>query len=265
MTEHDTGQVAASAADIYDAFFVPALFGEWPERVLQAADVRAGHAVLDVACGTGVLARAALNRVGTAGSVTAIDINDGMLGVARQQSTVINWHSGDAGELPFGDSSFDRVVSQFGLMFFPDRPRALHEMRRVTRDGGRVAVAVWGTLAATPGYAAMAALLNDLFGADVASSIEAPYSLGDSEALTSLFADAGIRDVRIDTIVGRAQFASLEAWLHTDIRGWTLASVIDDADYARLAAAAPDALSTFVRPDGSVTFDAPAHIASFAA
>lgn len=263
MTEHDTGQVAASAADIYDSFFVPALFSEWPVRVLKAAGVGAGHDVLDVACGTGVLARAAFDQVGPSGSVTGIDINDGMLAVARKHAAAVTWQTGDAGALPFSDGSFDRVVSQFGLMFFPDRPRALQEMRRVTRAGGRVAVAVWGTLASTPGYAAMAGLLNDLFGADVANSIEAPYCLGDRDALASVLVEAGIPDARIDTFVGRAQFASLDAWLYTDIRGWTLASVIDDADYARLAAAAPDALSAFVQADGSVRFDAPAHIASF--
>ncbi len=265
MTDHDTGQVAASAAEIYDSFFVPALFAGWPARVLAAAAVQTGCQVLDVACGTGVLARSARDRVGAAGSVTGIDINDGMLAVARKRSPDIAWRTGDAGALPFVADTFDCVVSQFGLMFFPDRPRALREMRRVTRRNGRIAVAVWGALADTPGYAAMAALLLDLFGADVANSLAAPYALGDRDVLGSLCTEAGIHDAVIDTIVGRAQFASLDAWLYTDIRGWTLANVIDDADYARLSAAARERLSAFVDDAGAVSFDAPAHIVSFAA
>ncbi len=265
MTDHDTGQVAASAAEIYDSFFVPALFAEWPARVLAAAAVQSGDHVLDVACGTGVLARSARDQVGAAGAVTAIDINDGMLAVARKRSPDIAWHTGDAGALAFADDTFDRVVSQFGLMFFPERVRALREMRRVARGNGRIAVAVWGSLAETPGYAAMAALLLDLFGADVANSLAAPYALGDPDVLDTLCTEAGIDDAVIDTIVGRAQFASLDAWLYTDIRGWTLADVIDDADYARLSAAAHERLSAFVDDDGSVSFDAPAHIVSFAA
>lgn len=265
MTEHATGQVAASAAEIYESFFVPALFAEWPPRVLAAADVGAGDHVLDVACGTGILARAALERVGAAGAVTAIDLNDGMLAVARKRSTAIDWRNGDACELPFADQTFDCVVSQFGLMFFPDRVRALREMCRVTRADGRIAFAVWGALADTPGYAAMAALLEELFGAEVASSLAVPYSLGNRDKLGSLCASAGIDTPHIETVIGRAQFANLDAWLYTDIRGWTLADVINDADYARLAAAAPERLSAFVAADGSVGFDAPAHIVSFTA
>ncbi len=265
MTEHDTGQVAASAAEIYESFFVPALFAEWPAHVLAAATVGPGDHVLDVACGTGILARAALARVGTSGSVTAIDMNDGMLAVARQRSTAVTWHEGDACALPFADNAFDHVVSQFGLMFFPDRPRALQEMRRVTRNGGQIALAVWGSLDDTPGYAAMSALLLDLFGADVANSLAAPYSLGDRDVLASLCAEAGINDAHIETVVGRAQFASLDAWLYTDIRGWTLANIINDADYARLTAAATERLSSFVNDDGGVSFAAPAHVVSFTA
>jgi len=265
MTDHDTGQVAASAAEIYESFFVPALFAEWPARVLSAAGVSAGDQVLDVACGTGTLARAALDWVGASGTVTGIDMNDGMLAVARKHSAAITWQSGDACALPYPADTFDRVVSQFGLMFFPDRPRALQEMRRVTRDGGRIAVAVWGSLADTPGYAAMSALLLDLFGADVANSLAAPYSLGDRDVLASLCAEAGIDAAHIETIVGQAHFASLDAWLYTDIRGWTLADIINDADYARLSAAATEGLSSFVNDDGSVSFAAPAHVVSFAA
>lgn len=265
MTEHDTGQVAVSAAEIYESFFVPALFTEWPARVLAAAGVDAGDKVLDVACGTGVLARTALERVGASGTVAGVDMNAGMLAVARKQSTAVTWHQGDACALPFADNEFDRVASQFGLMFFPDRPRALQEMRRVTRDGGRIAVAVWGSLADTSGYAAMAALLLDLFGADVANSLAAPYALGDRDVLASLCAEAGIHAAHIETIVGQARFASLDAWLYTDIRGWTLADVIDDVDYARLSTAAHERLTSFVNDDGSVSFATPAHIVSFTA
>jgi len=86
MNEHEKGQVAASAAEIYDQFFVPALFADWPEHVLRAANVQAGDSVLDVACGTGVLARKAADLVGPSGSVVGVDINEGMLAAARQKA-----------------------------------------------------------------------------------------------------------------------------------------------------------------------------------
>jgi len=87
-----------------------------------------------------------------------------------------------------------------------------------------------------------------------------PFSLGDTQKLTSLFAHAGMKNVSVQTVPGKARFASLEAWIYTDIKGWTLADVIDDQGYERLLRHAPKRPSRFLLPDGSVEFDAPAHI-----
>ncbi len=260
MNEHDRGQVAASAAEIYETFFVPALFGEWPPRVLEAAGVEAGDAVLDVACGTGVLAREASRVVGPDGSVVGLDVNEGMLAIARQKAHDVDWRLGPAESLPFPEATFDRVVSQFGLMFFEDPTQAIAEMSRVLRPGGVIAVAVWDTLEATPGYAVMAQILDDLFGPKAARSLQAPYALGDKKKLASLFAAAGTENATIRTVVGTARFASIESWIYTDIKGWTLADIIDEEGYERLRRYAPKKLGRFVLPDGSVEFDAPAHI-----
>lgn len=213
MSEHERGQVAASAAEIYEQFFVPALFIDWPSHVLAAAEVRAGHRVLDVACGTGILARAAERVVGGSGAVVGVDINGGMLAVARSKSATIAWKNGAAESLPFDAASFDRVVSQFGLMFFQDRAKAVSEMLRVVCPGGRVGGAVWASLDATPGYATGAEVLRDLFGSEVAKSIEAPYCLGDTHALKALFAEAGVEEVSVRTVTGKARFSSVESWI----------------------------------------------------
>jgi SAM-dependent methyltransferase len=260
MSEHEFGQVTASAAEIYEEFFVPALFSSWPVHVLEAAQVREGDHVLDVACGTGVLARAAKSRVGPGGAVTGVDVNEGMVGVAASRATDISWEVAPAESLPFDSDSFDRVVSQFGLMFFQDQVKALSEMRRVTRAGGKVGVAVWASLDETPGYAAIAELLNDLFGSEIAASLESPYSLGDLRQLEGLFTDAGFGAVSIKTMPGEARYQSIDSWLYMDIKGWTLADAIGDDDFARLQQAAQTRLSEFEQPDGSVRFDAPAHI-----
>jgi ubiquinone/menaquinone biosynthesis C-methylase UbiE len=265
MNEHAAGQVAASAAEIYENFFVPALFAEWPKRVLKAAAVEVGDAVLDVACGTGVLAREAARQVGGGSSVVGVDVNGGMLAVAARLAPDISWKVAPAENLPFEAGTFDRVVSQFGLMFFEDQKRALKEMRRMLRSGGTMAVAVWGSLADTPGYAVVAEILAELFGLEVAQSIQAPYSLGEKQKLASLFAEAGLTDIRIQTFTGKACFSSVEAWIYTDIKGWTLAEVIDDEDYEKLRQYAPKRLSHFVQHDGSVAFAAPAHIVTVSA
>jgi ubiquinone/menaquinone biosynthesis C-methylase UbiE len=258
MDEGLKGQVTRSAAEIYEEFFVPALFRQWAPIVADAARLKSGQRVLDVACGTGILAREAAARGAAA---LGLDRNEGMLAMAKRIAPAIEWKTARAEQLPFADDSFDAVVSQFGLMFFEDRIQALREMRRVLKPGGRTAVAVWDRLENNPGYAAMAGLLERLFGSRIASELHAPFALGDSEALRALLTDAGLRDVKVATHRGTAQFPSIDAWVRTDVKGWTLADLIDDDQYALLQHEAASALGAFARVDGSVLFDAPALIA----
>jgi len=254
------GQLTDAAAEVYEDFFLPALFQQWAAPVAEAARLTPGQQVLDVACGTGVLAREVASRVGPGGTVIGLDRNDGMLSVARDRRPDLEWHEGMAESLPFPDQSFDAVVSQFGLMFFDDRTAALREMWRVLRPGGRLVVAVWNALEEVPGYAVLVDLLEELFGAQAANEMRGPFVLGDRKALVDLFADAGISDVTVDTTASDARYASIEAWMHTDVKGWTLGEVIDDAGYERLLSAAADRLARFVSDDGSVAFPHPAHI-----
>ena len=173
---------------------------------------------------------------GGGGSVTGLDRNEGMLAMARRIAPAVEWKAGRAEQLPFPDASFDAVVSQFGLMFFDDRVQALREMRRVLKPGGRLAVAVWDRLENSPGYAAMAGLLERLFGRRIASELHAPFALGDPEALRALFAEAGLGEAKVATHAGTARFPSIEAWVRTDVKGWTLADLIDDDQYRPAAA-----------------------------
>lgn len=258
------GQVSRTAADVYEEFFVPALFREWAGPVADAAGIASGHQVLDVACGTGVLAREAERRVGPGGSVTGLDRNEGMLEVARRMAPGIDWKVAPAETLPFANDTFDAVVSQFGLMFFDDRSAALSEMLRVLKPGGRLAVAVWGALDDTPGYAAMTDLLQRLFGIEIADALRAPFALGDRVELAALFVEAGMPDADIATRDGTAHFPSIDAWVHTDVKGWTLADLIDDTQYESLQKEARQTLTPFVQNDGSVAFRSPAHIATVA-
>jgi SAM-dependent methyltransferase len=262
MTRKSEGQVTRNAAEVYEEFFVPALFQEWAEPVADAARLAPGQKVLDVACGTGVLARAAARRVRPDGAVVGLDRNEGMLAVAGRLSRDIEWRQGRAESLPFPDGAFDAVVSQFGLMFFEDRAAALREMRRVLKSRGRLAVAVWDVLDHNSGYAAMAALLHRLFGPSIADELRVPFALGEPDGLRSLFAAAGIPNVEIVTPEGQARFPSIAAWVDTDVKGWTLADKIDDAQHRLLVRKAEEELRTFARPDGTVVFRVRAHIAT---
>lgn len=263
MTNDDRGQVAESAAEVYEEFFVPALFGAWAQRVLDATEVGAGHRVLDVACGTGILARAAVGRVGESGEVAGLDPNPGMLAVARRLAPTVSWETGVAENIPFADATFDRVVSQFGMMFFTDREAALGEMQRVLAPGGVIGIATWASLEQTPGYAAMVELLAELFDDETANALRAPYVMGDPDELSRL-----VSKVFPDTVVtrhpGTARFESIDAWIHTDIRGWTLSDRIDDDQYAILLREARQRLKQFTDEAGRVTFPAPALVATAA-
>lgn len=260
MEDATTGQVAESAAQVYERFFVPALFGQWPDQVLRSAGVTPGMTVLDVGCGTGVLSRAALDLVGPSGAVTGLDLNPGMLDVAGGQTSAVTWVQGSAEELPFGEDGFDAVVSQFALMFFADRDAALTEMSRVALAQAPVAVVTWAGLDATPGYAAMVDLLDRLFGSARADALRAPFVLGTADLLHATVSPH-LDDVDVRRLEGTARFDSLDSWVHTDIRGWTLADSITDEEYDALQKAAERELAQFVGEDGTVQFAAPALLA----
>ncbi|MGH9243305.1 MAG: class I SAM-dependent methyltransferase [Acidimicrobiales bacterium] len=141
---------SGTAAENYERYFVPAIARPVATDLLRAAALKAGERVLDVACGTGVIARLAAERVGSTGTVVGVDVAPDMIEVARTTAATsglaIEWRQGDAASLPLPDSSFDVVLSQMGLMLFADKPAALSEMRRVLVAGGRLALNTPGTI-----------------------------------------------------------------------------------------------------------------------
>jgi ubiquinone/menaquinone biosynthesis C-methylase UbiE len=257
MTQVDTGQVSLSAAQVYDRDFLPALFEQWPARVLERLRLAPGARVLDVACGTGVLTRAVAERVGAAG-VVGLDLNAAMLEVAARRAPQITWQLAAAESLPFDTASFDCVLSQFGLMFFSDRQAALAEMLRVLKPGGPLAVLVWASSDESPGYALLIQRLEQLFGAEAADVMKAPFCLGDSAELERLFEKAGTRGARVSRLPGTCCFPSLDAWVNVNIEGWTLSESIDASRLAELTRCMRSDLLPFTQPDGSICFDAPA-------
>jgi len=253
---------SVAAARAYEQFFVPALFAEWTAWVADAARIGTSDRVLDVACGTGVLAREIRSRTGGNGGVTGLDANAGMLAVAAERAPDIEWRHGTAESLPFPDRSFDAVVSQFGLMFFSDRQRAVREMARVLAPGGRLAVAVWDSLDDTPAYAAEVALLERMAGRAAADALRAPFVLGSTRALVELFETAGLGGVIVQTRRGTARFPSLGTMVGADLRGWlpVMGVVLPEDLISRILKEAEIVLAPYVQRDGAVVFDSPGHI-----
>lgn len=261
MSDRDRGQVAGSAAQVYEDFFVPALFGEWAPRLAHAARIGPGDRVLDAGCGTGILARHIADQVGPSGSVVGIDINENMLEVAARIAPGIEWRHGRAEALPFEEETFDAAVSQFAAMFFEDRVEAVREMVRVVRPGGCIAMAVWGPIGSAPGYADLARILERMIGPEAGAALRAPFAMGDPEKLNDVFREANVQQVEIRTEMGTARFASIRSWMHTDIRGWTLTEMIDDEQFESLVRTAESELAGHTRSDGTVVFDMPALVA----
>jgi SAM-dependent methyltransferase len=252
-----------SPADVYDEQFVPAMFRPWGPVLCDAARVGPGQRVLDVACGTGALTVAVAARVAPGGAVFGLDANPQMLAVARRKHGGIEWHDGRAEALPFADASFDRVLSQFGLMFFDDRIAALREMRRVLRPDGRLVVAVCDALERSPGYHALAALLERLFGTSVADAFRSPFVLGNEVQLLALCTEAGVDGARVDRREGTVRFASIDALVSTERAcAWTLGGLLDNAQFERLRLEAQRVFEPFVDAGGQVGFPMPALLIS---
>ena len=254
------GEIAAATA--YENLHVPALFRQWAPRVVDAARIEADDRVLDVACGTGVLAREAASILGDDGFVAGLDPAPGMLAVASQLAPLIEWQEGTAESLPYATGSFDVVISQFGLMFFQDREAALREMLRVLAPGGRMAVAVWDSLENSEAYPTEVALLDRIAGQAAADALRAPFVLGNRQELAGLFEDAGVASVEIATHHGTARFPSIRTMVEADLRGWlpVMGVALSEEQIERILKEAEQALSEYVTEDGAVEFDSPAHI-----
>ena len=203
-------------AQAYEDYFGPAIFEPPAQVLLEYRPPQLGERVLDLACGTGIVARRVAPMVGVGGRVVGVDINPGMIEVAQAQpapeGAPIEWRQGDALTLDLPDGAFDVVLLQQGLQFFSDRPAGLRQMRRVLADGGRVVLAVWQGYDRHPLYEALAdaevPYLNELGVNVTRAEVAAPFSLGGADELRTLLTDAGFRDIEIASRSIEARFAT---------------------------------------------------------
>lgn len=203
-TKFDFKNSGNSVALAYEELLVPRIFVPWAKLLLTEANLSPGETVLDVACGPGTVAHMASEMVGPKGKVTAADISPPMLDIARSKpspanSAPIEYVESPAHPLSVDDASFNLTVCQQGLQFFPEKVEALKEMARATRPGGRMAVAVWGSLSQNPIFGEICAGLAETLPASIADMMKAPFSLNDPEQLKALAKEAGLKNVEVKT------------------------------------------------------------------
>ncbi len=216
------------SAEMFERDLVPAIFAPWAEELADLAAPRPGEHVLDLACGTGIVARVVRERIGR-GRLVGLDFDPAMLRVAESICPDVEWVEGDALALPFGDAEFDLIVCQQGLQFVPDRPRCLAEAHRVLRSGGRLTFSVWTPLENSPGHAAVFAELGQRLGAEYARPVG--WSLTDAGEIESLVRDAGFAEVGLSTQRKVSRFPSARSFVESLLSG---ASKITRAALAKL-------------------------------
>jgi len=256
----ETFQISVAAAEVYESRFVPAFFAEWAPHLVDFAGVAAGQAVLDVACGTGIVARTAADRLGATGRVVGLDLNEAMLTVGRRLRPDIEWQQGDAVALPFPDGSFDTVLCQMALMFFPDRAKALREMRRVVTADGTVAVLVPARLQSQPAYAPFVEMAARHAGPDAASLLSTYFACGELGEFTALVESAGLRVVGTRTRLGRAKFGSVDEFVATEVESTPLIGRISQEVYGRIREGAREVLRPFTAAAGPVEIPLEGHL-----
>ncbi|MDQ3784716.1 MAG: methyltransferase domain-containing protein [Actinomycetota bacterium] len=256
----ETFQLSVDEAEIYETRFVPALFGEWAPHLVEAGGVAAGQSILDVACGTGIVARTAADRIAGHGRVTGLDINEGMLAIAQRLRPDIDWQHGDAADLPFPDATFEVVLCQASLMFFPDRARALREMARVTTAGGTVAVQVWASLESQPGYSAFIDVAARHAGPEAIDLLSAYWVLGDLDLVAALFEAAGLEVIATRTRTGAARFDSIDDLVKTEVESTPLIDRISNEVYDSILKDSRAALQPFTAEDGKAEVPIEGHV-----
>ena len=267
MSQQGQWQVAGSAPEVYEPELVPAVFGPWAPILIELADPKPGDRVIDIACGTGIVARIAAARVRPSGAVAGVDLNPSMLKVARSSNATadaasIQWQEATADKLPFPDGSFDVAYCQLGLQFFADRPAALREMRRVLSTGGRLAVMVWCGIHESPGFEAFAEMLERNVSSAAAAIMRAPFGLSDANELSRLVAGAGFQDIKVQRRIGAVEFPSVDRFVLSYVAGSPLANHVSQAnDVARenLTAETKLALEKYVG-DRGLSFPIAAHL-----
>jgi ubiquinone/menaquinone biosynthesis C-methylase UbiE len=271
MSDHEHWQLDGSAPELYERYLVPAITSLWASDLVGRAKPQPTDHVLDVACGTGAVTRLAAGKT-TNGRVVGLDYNPGMLGVARSIRTTsapIEWIEGSALSLPFADGTFDLLLCQLGLQFFPDRAQALREMRRVLRQQGRVALSVYSPIERTPAAHAFVLALDKHLGPDASKIKRSEHLFSNPQEVVALLADAGFVQVEVSTVTKQITFPSVLDYVRFQLIATPMASLLSgrndtarEADIRQIASRTEAGLPPEMLRGGQLRFPQEAYVAT---
>jgi ubiquinone/menaquinone biosynthesis C-methylase UbiE len=272
MSDHDHWQLDGSSPELYQRYLVPAITSIWAADLIDRTGPKPGESVLDIACGTGAVTRLAAERVAT-GRVVGLDLNDGMLAVARSVPQVgaasIEWLEGSALSLPFANNTFDLVLCQLGLQFFPDRSLALREMKRVLVPSGRVALSVYSAIERTPAASAFARALDLRLGPDASRIKRAEHLFPVADEVGALMTEEGFEQVNVSAVTKHITFPSVLDYVRFQLVATPMASLLEDRNAVEresiieiIASDTQSFLDPKMLRDGRLRFPQEAHVAT---
>lgn len=233
--QHFDKAYGGNSAENYQKYFVPVIGEPIANDLIKAANIKEGENVIDIACGTGVTAFLAKEKTGNDGKVAGVDLNPGMIGVARSitpNNISIDWYESSADNLPLSDNMFDVAVCNLSLQFFPDKTAALKEIYRVLKPGGRLAFVVPGP---TPIFEEADSTIAHHLGNEAAGFVRAVFSLNDHSEITEIIKDAGFKDVSVKSEKKNLQLPQPADFLWQYMSSTPLSTFIEKIDKDKYA------------------------------
>ncbi|MGY3037238.1 ubiquinone/menaquinone biosynthesis C-methylase UbiE [Bradyrhizobium sp. USDA 4354] len=227
MSAHEHWQMDASAPELYERYLVPAITSLWANDLLDRISPKRGDSVLDIACGTGIVARLIEQR-GQSARVVGLDLNIAMLAIARTRSAKVEWIEGSALDLPFAADSFNVVLCQLGLQFFPDRLLALKEMVRVLKPAGRAGFSVYSAIERTPAAYAFVQALEKCLGEEASRTKRSEHLSCDAEEIANWTKQAGFDFVDVSAVTKQIEFPSMLDYVRFQLTATPMAELLKD-------------------------------------
>lgn len=199
MTNKNTAFVG-SIPENYDRYLGPVLFEPYAADLVARLNVPEQASVLEIACGTGIVTRRLRDRLESSVRIVATDLNEAMMSYAVQKfrpGEAVEWKQADATELPFADQSFDAAVCQFGLMFVPDKAKAISEAYRVLKPGGTFLFNVWDAIEQNDLAQAANTIIREFFPQNPPDFYDVPFSFHEPEKIRRLLSATGFREIEL--------------------------------------------------------------------